>query len=311
MRAAPAATRAVLLQAVVLVGLSCAPRLAPAQSDPRETVTPTDPAGWAMGYVTSATVMTGFGGSPRLDPGQWALGAELGFIPSLSASQRRVGFGGIKEEDLNKSPAFGRIRGWLGLPAGVVFELGYTPELTIADVRPRHLWALALGRELFASGAFSVGARVLAQRGRARSDITCPAGVAGDPDPGVNPFGCAARSRDEVRMNYQGAELTAGWQPVPQGPRVFLGFGHLRVIPEVRVDAPLVFGVRDRTRLRTESHVNYLEAGVVQRLDERFELAGEFLYVPLRVDRPPIGGSERDAYWSLRVLLRWRPAVLQ
>ena len=71
-----------------------------------------------MNYFAASSLMTSFGESPELRPGRWSVAAELGHIPRLSDAQRRVGFNGFKTEDLNKSPVFGRLRLWLGLPAG-------------------------------------------------------------------------------------------------------------------------------------------------------------------------------------------------
>ena len=104
--------------------------------------------GWAMRYVGASSLMTGFGAVPDLSPGEWLVAGELGHIPSLSRRQQEVGLGGIKDEDLNKSPVFGRARGWIGLPAGFVAELGYTPPLEIDGAKPVDLFAAAIGRRV-------------------------------------------------------------------------------------------------------------------------------------------------------------------
>lgn len=267
-----------------------------------QTVAAGSPEAWAMNYVTASTLMTGLGGVPALSAGHWAVGAELASIPRLGESQRQVGFGGQKEEDLNKSPVFGRVRGWLGLPAKFVLELGYTPEVRVSGVRPEKLVSAALGREILATGRWRIDTRIFAQRGRAQGDITCPARLAGNPDPTINPYGCAAPSRDTIRLNYQGIEATLAWQP-DAGNRFYGGLGYVRTVPAVRVDARLDPGIRDRTGLRTEGHVRYASAGVVRSLDHRIDLAAELLYVPLDVRRG--AGSENDPYWSIRFQIRW------
>lgn len=147
------------------------------------------PEGWAMRFVTAASLVTGFGADPGLAPGQWALSAELASIPHLDQAQRQVGFGGAKAEDLNKSPVFGRARLWLGLPAGLTAELGYTPALEINGAKPGDLYSLALGRQIFQHNAWQGYARVFVQRGRVGGDITCSAEIAGVDDVVANPFG--------------------------------------------------------------------------------------------------------------------------
>ena len=89
------------------------------------------PEAWAMHYMTASTLMTSFGPVPALRPGGWQVAAELGEIPHLDHRQTVVGFNGTKPEDLNKSPVIGRVRGWIGLPAGFVAELAWTPPVEI------------------------------------------------------------------------------------------------------------------------------------------------------------------------------------
>ena len=159
--------------------------------------------GWAMRYVGASSLMTGFGAVPLLAPGQWQLAAELGHIPSLSRSQQQVGLGGIKDEDLNKSPAFGRARGWIGLPAGWVAELGYTPPLEIDGAKPVDLFAAAIGRRVELSQNAALSLRALGQHGAARGDITCSSDVVGRSGQS-NPFRCVRRSDDRIRLRSQG-----------------------------------------------------------------------------------------------------------
>lgn len=264
------------------------------------------PEGWAMSYVTASSLMTGFGGNPDLAPWQWAISAEIGSIEHLSAAQRQVGFSGAKSEDLNKSPVFGRGRGWLGLPGGFVAELGYTPELEIGGAKPRDLFSLALGRQLYATEHWQWYGRAFIQRGRAGGDITCPASLAGNEDAQVNPFGCAGRSSDLIDMHYHGLELLHGWRPQDGSNRYSLGMGFARLQPKVQVDAPLFFDARDRSRLVSDGNLRYFSLGFDRSLNARFDIAAELLYVPLKVTRGRDANRENDPYWSLRLQLRWR-----
>ena len=74
------------------------------------------PEAWAMNYYSSISLLSGLGTPFSRDPGSIEIGAEIQWIPQLSKSMRRVGFNGIKEEDLNQAPIFARPRLTIGLP---------------------------------------------------------------------------------------------------------------------------------------------------------------------------------------------------
>jgi hypothetical protein len=259
------------------------------------------PEAWAMHYVSAATFLTAFGETPGLAPGEWDLSGELGHVPSLSAAQQQVGFGGDKAEDLNKSPVFGRLRGRVGLPAGWVAELGWTPPLTIDGVRTHDLFALALGRRLLQRERWSLSARVFGQHGRATGDITCPSQVVGPFDAEDNPFGCVAASHDRIALNHYGADTTLAWGGAW---RWHATLGLVRNEPQVQVDA-LVFTVRDNSHLVGRGVLPYVAWGLSRALATRWEGSVEVLHVPLDVRRGADAGIENDAFTSLRVRLTW------
>jgi hypothetical protein len=262
------------------------------------------PEAWAMAYVTGSTLLTGFGELPALAPGNWVLSGELGHIPRLDDEQQRVGFNGVKPEDLNKSPVFGRVRAWVGLPYGVVAELGWTPPVQVDGVEPEDLFALALGRRLHTGERWSLSARLFGQHGAAHGDITCAADLVGAP-PAQNPFGCVAPSDDRIDLNYYGAELGVGYGPRGSPWRGHASVGYARAELRVQVDAELQ-DYRDRSHLIANGDMPYFAAGARRELARGWSLAGEVLYVPLDVERPPGGAaSGNDPYWSLRLMLRY------
>src|SRR6476469_6714441 len=126
---------------------------------------------WAMEYVDAATVMTPFAADTPLATGQWNVAVDLAEIPRLSREQQRVGLHGVKQEDLNKSPVFGRLRVDVGLPAAFRLSLGWTPPVQINGLRTHHLVAVALGRPMFQRAGFGLGVRVFGQYGNAEGDI--------------------------------------------------------------------------------------------------------------------------------------------
>src|SRR3990172_12962081 len=83
------------------------------------------PESWAMKYYASLALLTGMGVPEAMGAGKIDIGFEGGFVPQLSEEQRRVGFGGVKVEDLNRTPFFGRIRGTIGLSESTSLELAY------------------------------------------------------------------------------------------------------------------------------------------------------------------------------------------
>jgi hypothetical protein len=258
------------------------------------------PEAWAMRYFAGTTLLTSFGDTAMLVLWHWNIAGELGSIPALSDAQRQVGFGGFKEEDLNKSPVFGRLRFALGLPYDWVAELGYTPPLEINGSSPRNLFALAVGRRLLDRDGLSL--RALGQLGTVRGDITCPARLAGVQDPARNPYGCMAPSKDTFTTDYYGVDATLGWDA---GDWKWYGSaGIARTRLAVQVDAQ-VFTVNDRSHLTSDGNLPWFTIGVRHEFDPHWSAAVEFLYVPLHVRRPPDLSLESDPLRSVRMQLRY------
>jgi len=267
-----------------------------------ETLASSRPEAWAMNYVAASTLMTAFGATPVLAPWDWRAALDLGHVPRLSESQRRVGLGGVKQEDLNKSPVFGRLRLTLGLPGGFVADLGYTPPLSIRCARARDLFALALGRTVFEREGFAVSVRAFGQHGRVGGDITCPARLAGA-DLEANPFGCRAPSDDQIVLNYYGFDVSSTWSTGPWQAHATLGTTRTELA--AKVDA-LTFEVRERSRLVAHGSWPFAALGASRDLDRRWNVGVEVLHVPLRVQRDVAAATRTEALTSLRIRLLYR-----
>jgi hypothetical protein len=261
------------------------------------------PEAWAMNYFAASSLMTAFGETPALRPGQWQAAIELGQIPRLSEEQQLVGFDAVKREDLNKSPVFGRLRVTLGLPAGWIAELGYTPPLTIDGVHPQDLIAIAIGHRLIERGAYTLSARAFGQHGGAQGDITCPAELAGVEDSERNPYGCQAASDDHVTLNYYGVDLVSGWNDGPWHWHADVGVA--RTETEVRVDA-LTFDFRDRSRLVARDVLPFVAVGAGRDIGAHWRVGVELLHVPLTVRRGPDAPRDSDPLTSLRLQVRYQ-----
>jgi len=288
----------------LLAFLMLASRLAAGQTvvEANRNVASDTPEAWAMRYFAGTTLMTSLGETPALSAWHWNLALDVVSIPRLSDAQQRVGFGGFKNEDLNKSPVFGRARLSLGLPDNWVVELGYTPPLEIDGARPRNVFSMAIGRRLLENDGFTLSIRALGQVGKVQGDITCPASLAGSPDLSANPYGCQAPSQDTFTTNYYGVDTTLSralndW-------RWYAGAGIARAHLSVQVNA-LVFAINDRSRLTSNSNLPWLTVGGRYDFDPRWSVAAELLYVPLDVRRPPDPSLDRDPLTSVRAQLRY------
>jgi opacity protein-like surface antigen len=267
-----------------------------------QSVGRTTPEAWAMRYLAGTTLLTSQGELPKLAPWRWAVAGDLGHIPRLDEEQRTVGLGGIKTEDLNKSPVFGRVRGAVGLPGDWVAEIGWTPPLELRGSKARNFFAGSIGRRFVDADGFSLSARALGQVGEVRGDITCPARVAGSPDPAENPYDCRAPSNDVFSVNYLGVDATAAWRRGDWSWHASMGLVKTRLTAQV--DA-LVSGVNERTKLTSADPLGYLAAGARYAIDRNWSLGAELLYVPLEVARPPSTSKERDSLASVRAQLRY------
>jgi len=261
------------------------------------------PEAWALQRSAATTLMTAFGETPLLDRWHWLLSVDGGNIPRLSTEERRVGFNGEKIEDLNKSPAFARLRASVGLPAGWVGELGYTPPVGINGAKARNLFDLAIGHRLITHGNLTLSLRAFGQHGSVHGDITCPASLVGISDLDLNPYGCQAPSKDEVTLNDYGIDLTGGLNTGPWHWHATAGA--VRTELQAQVDA-LTFDVRDRSRLVANGTLRYGAIGVRRDFGRHWSLGTEVLYVPLHVRRGDAAARTNDSLTSLRLQLRYR-----
>lgn len=285
--------------------LLLAPAQAVAQTDFRnnEILEADRPEAWAMNYFVASSLLTSTGQAPSLATGQWMVALDVAQVPRLSDDQQRIGFNGVKQEDLNRSPVFGRARGWVGLPAGWVAEIGYTPPLRIEDTQPRHFLALGVGRRLVEGDAFSLSWRVFGQHGDVEGDITCPASVSGIEDGTINPYGCHAPSQDVASLNYYGTDLTWAWSLRPW--QWYVDTAVVRTETQVQVDA-YTFDVHDRSRLVAHDVLPSVAAGVQREVGPHWAWGAELLFVPLTVRRSAGAPSERDDFLDLRFQVRYR-----
>lgn len=278
---------------------------------PIDTLEPEDPEAWAMQLFASISLPTSLGPLSTLERGELSLSGELLQVPHLDQRQRTVGFGGFKEEDLNRSPVAARLRAQLGLGAGWTIEAGLAPPIEIDGVEAT-LLSLALEKRLWSGPRAAWALRVHGLSGEIEGDLTCTEGADHLFPPGSaeNPFGCEAPSNDEMSIDSYGVEGLASWKlrGTEASPTLFGGVSWTRHEMEFQVDA-LTFGFRDRALLLAEDEAVAVRGGFSWPWG-RSVLGGEVLYAPLDVRRRGDGGRfgpvESDDLVQLRLLWRLR-----
>jgi hypothetical protein len=261
------------------------------------------PEAWAMKYFNSVSILTGLGAPEERRRWSFELGLELDTIPNLSEDQRRIGFGGIKVEDINRLPALFRPRLTIGLPAKLSLDIAWVPPVELRGVKA-NLFGIGLERPFYSAGPLVLGGRVYGQLGTIEGDFTCSEEEASHPpgSPG-NVWGCEAPSEDELTLNHVGIAFTGGYRV--KATTFHWGLAANYMDMEFQVNA-LTDGLLDRTLLLADGWTWSINGGASWRLSRRFSIAAELFYSPLEVTRPPKTDSENDGLFNLRTMLRIR-----
>lgn len=272
----------------------------------KENIDSDRPEAWAMNYFSSVSLLAGLGAPFSRELGAVEVGAEIQWLPQLSKSMRRVGFNGVKYEDLNQAPIFTRPRLTVGLPWRTALTLSYVPPIRAFGVKP-HLFAFALERPLYERNPWTFGIRLYGQIGKIEGAFTCPKDVAkfpaGSPE---NPFGCNKKSDDEVTQQYGGVELSGSYrikQLKGLTPYIAVAGNFLDNKMQVRAQT---FGNRDRNRLFAQTWTFSATAGIVYPLTKRIYLNLSLFYTPLWVSRPPDTDTQNDPLFNVRAGISYR-----
>jgi len=258
-----------------------------------------------MAYMTAASLNLSQAPPRAGEPGNIRFAVELSSIPRLNRNQQRVGFGGFKNEDLNKSPVFGRARVGVSLPWDLTLELAWTPPLEINDARPEGLWGAALSRPLFSLNNWHLGLRAYTVRGEVTAPVTCSADVVAQaPGTFENPFSCIALSNDRLTLDHYGAELVFSWWDGRRRWQPYLATAITRMDPFTEINA-LLLNVIEFSTIDSQGSTTSFSAGVNYQLTEEWGISIASSYTPLDVERPPGNPGGQDNFWTLRVGLNW------
>lgn len=141
---------------------------APARAQSRTQLDPSDPQAQLLGYYAAAVSFSPVG-LPR--PG-FSVGGAVGMIPSLTAEEQRVGFGGTKSEDTNRCSAYPRlVASWMSA-RGLGVEAGYTPGFGACGVTA-NIVSAAVSYRFQASPTWDAVARLALSGGTVEGDFTC------------------------------------------------------------------------------------------------------------------------------------------
>ena len=258
------------------------------------------PEGWGMAYMSAASLNLTNSYIEPLEFGQVVISAEFSTIPKLNSEQQKIGFGGLKYEDLNKSPIFGRGKLKMGFYWDTVFEFALTPSVEIKGAKPKDLYGFALSKELFKNDTLDLGVRIFNLSGYAVADVTCSADVVSQPlyTPG-NPSGCIETSKDRIDLGHNGVELIMKPNIKNQKLKPWVSLASTKIDASVRIDAQLEL-TREIAFVRTKGTVSTFTAGFNYSLSDKWALNVGTSYTPLDAVRPtPAGGD--DNLWNFRM----------
>ena len=256
------------------------------------------PEGWGMAFMTTSSQNLGQMPPHSVNIKDISISAELSSIPRLSKEQQKIGFGGFKDEDLNKSPAFGRIRASIGLPWDLNAEISWTPPIQINNSKPDNLWGAAVSKPIINNEKIGLGLRLFLVRGGAIASVTCSEdNLNFDLYTPQNTAGCIALSDDKLKMDHEGIEiflsLTNSSAILP-----WISLASSNLDNSVEINAPLEVG-RERATVYSSGTTQTISFGFTYDYNEDWSFNASSSYTPLDVRRPNYT-SGNDNFWNVR-----------
>ena len=256
------------------------------------------PEGWGMAFMTTSSQNLGQMPPHSVNIKDISISAELSSIPRLSKEQQKIGFGGFKDEDLNKSPAFGRIRASIGLPWDLNAEISWTPPIQINNSKPDNLWGVAVSTPIINNEKIGLGLRLFLVRGGAIASVTCSEdNLNFDLYTPQNTAGCIALSDDKLKMDHEGIEiflsLTNSSAILP-----WISLASSNLDNSVEINAPLEVG-RERATIYSSGTIQTISFGFTFDFNEEWSFNASSSYTPLDVRRPNYN-SGNDNFWNVR-----------
>ena len=271
-----------------------------------EEVSFSSPEGWGMSYMSAASLNLSDSFPASLDLGELVITGEISTIPKLNREQQKIGFGGLKYEDLNKSPLFGRGKLKIGFYWDSVLELSYTPPLEIKGAKPNNLWGIALAKPIISNDSMNLGIRYYRLSGNAVADVTCSENTVNQPlYTAGNPSGCISVSKDRIDLGHQGFEILLTRNHINEKFKPYISLASTKIDSSVKIDAQLELS-REIAFVQTSGTINTLNFGLNYKISDNWQFNLGTSYTPLDVNRPsPAGGD--DDFWNLKLGFSWNP----
>ncbi|MFL2486598.1 MAG: hypothetical protein ACJ0GO_04660 [Gammaproteobacteria bacterium] len=271
-----------------------------------EEVSFSSPEGWGMSYMSAASLNLSDSFPASLDLGELVITGEISTIPKLNREQQKIGFGGLKYEDLNKSPLFGRGKLKIGFYWDSVLELSYTPPLEIKGAKPNNLWGIALAKPIISNDSVNLGIRYYRLSGNAVADVTCSKNTVNQPlYTAGNPSGCISVSKDRIDLGHQGFEILLTRNHINEKFKPYISLASTKIDSSVKIDAQLELS-REIAFVQTSGTINTLSFGLNYKISDNWQFNLGTSYTPLDVNRPsPAGGD--DDFWNLKLGFSWNP----
>ena len=271
-----------------------------------EEVSFSSPEGWGMSYMSAASLNLSDSFPASLDLGELVITGEISTIPKLNREQQKIGFGGLKYEDLNKSPLFGRGKLKIGFYWDSVLELSYTPPLEIKGAKPNNLWGIALAKPIISNDSVNLGIRYYRLSGNAVADVTCSENTVNQPlYTAGNPSGCISVSKDRIDLGHQGFEILLASNYINEKFKPYISLASTKIDSSVKIDAQLELS-REIAFVQTSGTINTLNFGLNYKISDNWQYNLGTSYTPLDVNRPtPAGGD--DDFWNLKLGFSWNP----
>ena len=256
------------------------------------------PEGWGMAFMTTSSQNLGQVPPHSVNVKDISISAELSSIPRLSKEQQKIGFGGFKDEDLNKSPAFGRIRASIGLPWDLNAEISWTPPIQINNSKPDNLWGAAISKPIINNEKIGLGLRLFLVRGGAIASVTCSEdNLNFDLYTPQNTAGCIALSDDKLKMDHEGIEIFLSLNN-SSAILPWISLASSNLDNSVEINAPLEVG-RERATVYSSGTTQTISFGFTYDFNEDWSFNASSSFTPLDVRRPNYNSSN-DNFWNVR-----------
>jgi hypothetical protein len=235
-----------------------------------------------LAFYEAPLVFSMAGAPTQVAPGEVRVAAEAGNVPSPNPALQRPEFCYEPHSENTKlTPAFGRPRITLGLPAGFALEASYLPPVTIGSATP-NLASVAVARPisfLVGGSEVTLALRAHGTFGRVRGSITCPRSALQTTDPTAVCYGTQP-SRDTFYPTMFGSEGALGLRAPDGRVAIYAGGGITWLRPRFRVGFTDATNYDDETEVDARLVRGSAFGGVSLNVSEALQLSGQLYSVP-------------------------------